>query len=167
MTGEAKPTSLRPALLGAIAGFIVTAAVAGGVAAGVGVVLVKKARPTSRSRSDLTEAVVVAARDIPAGATVEVDAIDQRSIPTELLTQDMVRASSASSYRGLKIFVPLSAGQPLRQPWFELAQISSRARVPVSPLVSACRSAWPGASNSPPPPQTVDEIRAQLAGGAP
>ena len=70
--------------------------------------------------------VIVAAQDVPEGATVTFDMISQRSVPEQFVTSSVVRPDSASYVVNQKVLVALQAGDPLLWSQFETMRASER-----------------------------------------
>lgn len=62
--------------------------------------------------------VVVAAVDIPAGTTVTIDMLSQRSVEARLVSSSFVTPDSATSIVNRQTLVPLVAGDALRWVFF-------------------------------------------------
>jgi pilus assembly protein CpaB len=70
--------------------------------------------------------VIVAASEIPEGATVTFDMISQRSVPEQFVTSSVVRPDSASYVVNQKVLVALQAGDPLLWSQFETTKAAER-----------------------------------------
>jgi pilus assembly protein CpaB len=70
--------------------------------------------------------VVVAAVDIPEGATVTFDMVSQRSVPDQFVTSSVVKPESASYVVGQKVLVPVQAGDPLLWSQFETTRAAEK-----------------------------------------
>ena len=57
--------------------------------------------------------VVVAGQDVPAGTTLDLDMIAQRDIPSQFVTNSIVRPESANLVVGQKVLVRLQTGDPI------------------------------------------------------
>lgn len=90
---------------------------------GGGYVWVKKAYADARKGWNLVP-VVVAAVDIPEGATVTMEMISQRWVPEQFVTSSIVKPDSASYIVNQVALVPMIAGDPLLWSTFEAKQSS-------------------------------------------
>ena len=88
------------------------AAVAGGLAGVVAYASVKKMHADARRGWNLRP-VVVAAVDLPAGATLSFDHLSQRSVPEQFITDSIVRPEQASQVVSQRLRIPIKAGDPV------------------------------------------------------
>lgn len=70
--------------------------------------------------------VIVAAQDIPEGATVNFEMLSQRPIPEQFVTSSIVKPDSSSYVVGQKVLVPVQAGDALLWSQFETSKASER-----------------------------------------
>jgi pilus assembly protein CpaB len=63
--------------------------------------------------------VVVAAQDVPEGAVLDLDMVQQQPIPEQFVTGSVVRPDSVNYVVGQKVMVPLQRGDPILWSHFE------------------------------------------------
>jgi Flp pilus assembly protein CpaB len=68
---------------------------------------------------DALVAIVIAARDLPAGTVVTFDDLSQRSFPARLVTASLVKPESASYVINQPLKLPLLTGDPVQWEFFQ------------------------------------------------
>jgi pilus assembly protein CpaB len=111
---------------GTIAGFVVGAVVGGILAALVGWVVVGMETQRVRRGWKLVP-VIVAAQDIPEGATLELDLIQQHPIPEQFVTASLTRPNALERVLGQVMRHGVSRGDPIR--WQDLDEPPGEAAV--------------------------------------
>jgi Flp pilus assembly protein CpaB len=95
--------------------FLVIFGMAGGMALLgpiVGTLAVKKKAREVKAGWNLVP-VLVAAMDLPAGTTLATSALEQRSVPEQLVTTSLVKPERLSQVTGKQLVGPMKAGEPL------------------------------------------------------
>jgi hypothetical protein len=106
--------------------------------------------------------VVVASRDLPAGAVLRFEDLSQRAVPRATVTDSAVRPELASQVVNQVLLAPVLEGETLRWGHFLLLQ-KGRSDDDLGPI---CAGALAKTGRPLTPEKTGEEIRARLVRGA-
>ena len=152
--------------LGLIAGLGVGICVAGFISGLVTAFLVKKAERETRKGWILLP-VTVADRPLAPGDRVPPEALAQRSIPEQLITESVVKTDVAHYVEGQMIAAPVKEGDPLYWGLFASGRpgpaVPGPREVGDSSIWEACHAAIIASPTLPKRDRTPEDIRARLA----
>jgi pilus assembly protein CpaB len=126
-SNQGSGSSLTRMLAGGVVGFVL-----GALAMNVVGPSVKEKKPGDPFAGSMLVPVVVASQDIPEGTPVTFDQIEQRNVPSQLVTSSVVKPEAANYIVNVPLLVPVQKGDMLLWSQFEAKKAKTDEAAPVS-----------------------------------